>query len=611
MVTDGSTWESARPWNDVVDQLQGLGQQVEQLGAAGELRDAGLESRLADTRADLDRVATRLTEVAGTLAQTKEELRQVRRTAEATHAALNSFVERYGRDQRVADAQAELTRLTTEWTAGFAQRQRIRALARGLVHGLTEDAAARGVLATSTLDAYSQEQLILEPSFWLAPAVVAVAADFSGDAERAGRARSYAQTLDQPKATLFFALTSSRQKRQDLAARWMDLYLAGLNPNNLGLEFSVVLDAVAGAELGFEAYTYARQAMARWDREAHARSHFGFDRDGAAPQLKRWRPWMLGHGRSDSEQFAALARLCGTHWPELRRGWQAATGVKGTLDFLQREYSDVPTPREPGVGTDLALNHLISQLDPDERDMKDRMDRLRSIIRHRGDLDAMDSEPESPTAEDTQDFQSILERAIFRPKSVQLGYSARLLSLHSTWLGLRAAVEAAAAESATKLPSGLTITMDGWSCRLPAAPLRPEAAQQILAGFQDYLNRSTDRAIDSVAPVWPRIVAHTAAAALLGGLAVFLAGAAAGLAVVASAGLIGSATWGVLRVPLQRSRLREDCARRRNSGGAELAKALDQHSRMLRQWRTGLAAAGRAQGWSPAAAEDAKRQSGE
>ncbi len=584
------------------DQVQSLSQEVERLRLAEDLHGDDLEGAISDARADIARLEERLAELSGAVLQAQAVLSEVSTTAGATHAVLNSFVERYGRDQIVANAQAELSRLTTEWTARFAHRRQVRALARGLVHGLTEDAVARGLVDKGTIEAYSQEQLIKEPSFWLAPAVVAVAAGYSHDANRAARARSYALALDQPKATLFFALTCSRQKRQSEAARWMDQYLAGLDPSDLGQEFTVVLDAVAGAELGFEAFTYARQAMTRWDREANARLSALSREDSARAHLARWHPWMLERGVGDSGRFDTLRELCGTQWAAVQQGWHAAMVVKGTLDYLRSEYSASPPTAEGGHRTDIALNHLIGQFDPDENQMYEQMEQLRAIIHHRGDTEAATEFSDSATNHEVN-FQSILERAIFEPESVNLGYPARLLSMHSTWSSLRSAVAAISETSEAVFPDRLTLSVDSWTCQLPAVPVSPGEGQQLIAELQGHLEYRTDAAVNSVRPLWPRILTLAVAALAFGGLALFLGGLAAGLAAAAAALLVGSAAWGVLRVPLHRRQLREDGVRRRAESTAQLAGALREHSQLLRQWRAGLTTATHLKTWSPATAD--------
>ncbi|WP_224276768.1 hypothetical protein [Streptomyces sp. LS1784] len=592
--------EPVEQWEELCGRVQSLNDQIERLGAAQDRHIGDLGNHLGEARTGIARLERELRELSVSLSHARTAIGSVSEKADVTHGALTDFVARYGRDQIVTNARAELSRLTTEWQARFSHRRQVRALARGLVHALTESGVARGLVSIDTIEACTQEQLLLEPSFWLAPAVVAVAAGYSNDTARADRARSHALNLDRAKATLFFALTCSRRKQQSEAARWMDRYLSSLDPFDLGQEFTVVLDAVAGAELGFDALTYARQAMVRWDREANARLFTMSHADRALMHLTRWRPWMSEKGVGDSGKFKTLEDLCGTQWATIQGGWHSARVVKGTFDYLRDEYSADPLAAEGGQRTDVALGHLIAQLDPDEDQMHRQMERLRTIIRHEGDSSAAASDFPDPEDREPSDFHSILERAIFEPESGNLGYPARLLILQSLWPNLRSAAAALSEQSETVLSERLTLTVDDWSCELPPAPIRPEARQQLIGELRQHLMRNTDEAVDAVAPLWPRILAFFIAAVVFGGLALLVGGPAAGLGTVVSVLTLIAGTWGVASVPLRRRRLREDGSRHQAASTAKLEGALKQHSQLLRQWSADLATADQLSTWSPA-----------
>ncbi|WP_405618701.1 hypothetical protein [Streptomyces sp. NBC_00076] len=162
-----------------------------------------LEELLAPLRADLTSLRTDSTVlrveltvlrrendgIAEALSSACDEIDAVKETVTATHEVLNAFVERYGRHQIVANAQAELTQLTVVWKADFAHRQRVRALARGLTHALTAHAVAGGLVDQDTIDTCVRKQFLAEPTYWLAPAIMAVAA------------RHHAETTIVPRAS--------------------------------------------------------------------------------------------------------------------------------------------------------------------------------------------------------------------------------------------------------------------------------------------------------------------------------------------------------------------------------------------------------------------------
>ncbi|MFF9569366.1 hypothetical protein [Streptomyces sp. NPDC014685] len=240
-----------------------LGERIEELDRGQGRHEEKLDNFrevLQGVGADVARLGTEVSEV-------RQEVAGLENSVTETRQALDTFIEQYGRDREVSRAQAELSRLTTEWHANFAQRKQTRALARSLVHTLTAQAVYKKVVNPATLQACSEERLLLEPTYWLAPATMAVAAKFRKEEKQGKSAQAHACTLNAAKSHLFFALTCSRLGDESGAAAWMDLYLQSLDPDELGQDFLVVLDAIAGKELGEEALGYTQQAMTGWNRD--------------------------------------------------------------------------------------------------------------------------------------------------------------------------------------------------------------------------------------------------------------------------------------------------------------------------------------------------------
>ncbi|MEV7460914.1 hypothetical protein [Streptomyces rubiginosohelvolus] len=577
------------------DALSDVGRDVTALKERQEQDRSGLARELGSLRTDVSGIEDRLDSVADDVSRTETSLRAVRETTEATHKALENFVERYGRDQIVAHAQADLTRLTIEWTARFAQRQHTRALARGLAHALTEDALARQLTDSATIEACLKEQFLLEPTFWLAPAVLAVAAELTGDSRKAARARSHALTLGQDKATLFFALISSRRKMQAEAAYWMDAYLGGLDASHLGEEFRVVLEAVACAELGYDALSYARQAMNRWDRERNARI-YARHQGGNVADLIRWEPWIVRRTEAATTGFDALRRLSGDGWQRLEEGWETASAVQATAGFLREAYSEQPTADTGNHRSDTALRHLIGQLDPDESEVQEQMRRLKRIIADGGRTPADEM---SGSVTDVTDFGTLLELAVFEPEEVDLDYPARLLAVHSAWPSLRTAVAMLAHRSRSLVPDQLALHVDGWSCQLTTSSETPDERERLLRELGAYVDDRTSASVRAVAPLWPRILGGLACALLGVMLGLWLQGSMGGIVITVSLFVLLYAVWGMVSVPVRRLLIRQDGDRRRVRAAADLTAAFDQHDALMYQWQIGLAAAVRFGSWSP------------
>lgn len=563
-------------------------------------------AELSESGVSAERMEGRLSRQEDALETTRQEVSAVAETVKRTHDAFENFVERYGRHQIVAGAQAELTRLTVVWKGDYAHRKQTRDLARGLVHALTAQAVESGLVDTATIEACTRERLLTEPTYWLAPATMAVAARYRDDPGNMLRATAHAVHLDPAKAKLFFALTSSRLGRQGEAASWMDRYLGSLDRDRLGPEFTVVLDALANAEIGHEAYTYAREAMARWFREDPA--VFRSVDSPVHEHLERWRLRLeaLGGDGSLPRHYPALRKLCGGNWRAIEQSWRGASAVGGTFSHLTYHFSEIPrTSARKGRYTDSALDHLIDQLETDESELQTRMAGLHALIDHEGDLAAA-SKSGGVQEPEALNFGTLMEQAVFEPTQLSLGTAGRQLALSCVWDSIQQASLALADQSRSLMPATITLKVEDWSCAIPTRPSSPFSGDRAKHELVEHVERRTLARIESVVPLWTLTWGCTVLAVLDGVLlAMITAGAALFCALLVL--LVCTALWGLAHVPFRRHSLREDGARRRTEGLAVLTQALHEAEELLDEWQHGLAAAEELASWTPSSLPDGER----
>ncbi|MFJ6792731.1 hypothetical protein [Streptomyces sp. NPDC091268] len=515
-----------------------------------------------------------------------------------TRQTLDTFIEQYGRDREVSKAQAELSRLTTEWYAAFSQRKQTRALARGLVHTLTAQAVYRNVVNTATVRASSEERLLLEPTYWLAPATMAVAAKFRNEEEQGERARAHACALDAAKANLFFSLTCSRLGDEKEAAAWMDLYLQSLDPNELGQDFLVVLEAIAGKELGAEALGYTQQAMARWSRGDSALSAGGYASPKASGGTDLESRLLNLRSRLTESRYKALRETCGTQWEALQDGWELSTVADRTLAHLDETFPDgfdeadpVDTSVRSGVYVESALERLIDQLEPDEGAMRERMRRLERIIEYGGDLEAAGQAHDSSLAVDAAPVSliTLLDQAVFEPDEVRLGQPARRMALHAIWPGLEEAAQRFVITSRDRLPRHVTLRVGAWSYSVPTDPRRMVDPNRLVNDLASRIERQTQGQSDAVVRRWPRLLAALTMGTLTGALLTpFVDDGARWIFLLLTIGMFTWAGWEMWSVPLRKRRVRDHGMRVRHEAVTTLADALRQCEDFFEDWHASL-----------------------
>ena len=178
---------------------------------------------------------------------------------------------------RIQLAEIRLVKLRQEIEHRFGHYAEIRRMARGIL-----EANDLAVVRQDTLRAAAEELMLRAPGYWLAPALVALAAWISDEEEVANRACAEALHRDDERTSLFFALVCRRFGRKETSLHWLQRYFAGLDGGALDRKAGIVIDAYVSGLLGRDADGLIRRRIDGWiDRFSRVYSF-------AAAQEKRW-----------------------------------------------------------------------------------------------------------------------------------------------------------------------------------------------------------------------------------------------------------------------------------------------------------------------------------
>lgn len=168
--------------------------------------------------------------------------------------------------------------------------------------------------------------------------------------------------------------------------------------------------------------------------------------------------WELRH-RLSADVFPELGRLCETEWGQLRRGMELASVPVAALEYLREQFPSETVARAgSGIYAEGALGALIDRYDAEERALNQRMEYLRRVIDHGGDVDeARRSVSVDADARVPADLRTLLVNAVFVPRSVLLGGEARRLVLHTLWPRVLEAAQECADRALHLLPRELFI----------------------------------------------------------------------------------------------------------------------------------------------------------
>lgn len=382
-------------------------------GPGGEARlpAAAFNSRISDLETSVSRLGRRVDGLETSVMKAIGDLQQT----------VNEFVIEYQRDRTVHNAYNELAVARRELEQEFGRYKEVRELAAGIVYIVESGFISRSVILDVT-----ERLTIRTPRYWLAPAILAVAAWLDDDQDRYFDSINSALALNPSKTALFVTLLLRHQARTDVMREWIGSYLAGLEPINLPTDFTVVIDAVTGGTLGADSAPQLARSLRRWYQEAAS------SRDVKTDELGQWERNLLSLAAAGNyaEQFPTLAQFSPT-WELLRKRHEANTAIEAAYQHFRSRFNDgAEVPADLDAKISLLLKHLAEDPDPAEEQILRRIRRAEAIIETQDDA-AAERRVTADEGDRTRalNILSLVTRAAFPPRRGQPPTMTELLAI--------------------------------------------------------------------------------------------------------------------------------------------------------------------------------------
>jgi hypothetical protein len=396
---------------------------------------------------EVARLRQQVSHLEGVVSNLDREIDTLKRTIPpalaSLRAELKEFHGEYKHDRDIQNARNARDDVDRELSSKFGRYKEVRELAANMIRIVHAGFIDREVV----LDV-AQRRMIDTPDYWLAPAVIAVAAWLSGDQGRCSGALHLALSHDPGKTTLFMALLLRDHPRVDAMQQWIAAYLDGLAPTNLPRDFEVVVAGVAGGALGNGSAPELAERMTEWYDDA-TRS-----RDAEAGAIEQWnrRLRSLAAPGDYKARFPVLSQYCPPRtWELLRERHEVSTAIEAASRYFPGRFAagaDVPASLSDQVST--LLRRLAETPDPAEEKLLRKRREAEAFI-ETGDRDTARRRVASEEAGRTDDLNilSMVSTAAFPsaagghppPTSTELltlVISGRLISkaadrLHADW----------------------------------------------------------------------------------------------------------------------------------------------------------------------------------
>lgn len=373
----------------------------------------------------VDGVGVELGQVRNDLRLTSDELRELK-------AAFQEYVDEAARVAAVQRSETKVGNLRAELDRQYGHYSVVRRTSVGILQAFDV-----GAVSNDTVTSVSEELMLQTPRYWLAPALVAIAAWSRDDSELAEKGVQEAFSRDRYKTSLFFTLVLRRQGRQESAVRWLRHYLSSLDPTALTREFAVVLEAASYQAFGGAGQKVMAEAMATWCRELRSRE------DIVEAQIRNW-VGEIGVQRLkvDASQYPTLSKIS-PEWPKLERQIERASAT----DQVRAKYEavrdvDVQMPSMLEDALDDLLDQLVTEYDDEELPLRREVVYHDAVIEEGGDIQRAQARADeiSKALEETSDVVSLQTSAAIQPEHLGVSVQTQRVAIGVGVSDFRAAV---------------------------------------------------------------------------------------------------------------------------------------------------------------------------
>lgn len=327
----------------------------------------------------------------------------------------------------------------------------VRRMATGILQGVDT-----GVVSDDTLKFTTEEVMIKAPGYWLAPALVALAAWVRSDRDTNEKALNEALKRDDYKTTLFFMLIMRRLARNEASMKWLERYFMHQNPHHLDREFIVILEAVTTGVFPPAARQLMMTNVKKWlDQLTQGDTYIN-------EQKSQWVAFFEAKGPLPEGKYPLLEKFS-TNWDLLENSLKEAK----THDILNNHFNDIVSSsadfsKSVKVQLDEILSLLVTNFDDEELPLQEEVRLNQLIIQMHGDKTAAQAmmNAEKHIFDENVDFLQLLTNASFNPELAGATKVTQALAVSISQPWIIEAHDTFTAQSRSKIPQLVELNID-------------------------------------------------------------------------------------------------------------------------------------------------------
>lgn len=361
------------------------------------------------------------------------------------------FVEADLKHKALQLAETRQGNLKQDLQIKFGYYAEVRRMATGILQGVDT-----GVISDETLKFTTEEVMIKAPGYWLAPALVSLAAWVRNDKNTTEKALNEALKRDDYKTTLFFMMVMRRLTRNDASLKWLERYFMHQNPHNLDREFIIILEAVTTGVFPPAARQLMMINVKKWLDQLTQGDTF------INEQKSQWVNFFEALGPLADDKYSLLAKFS-SNWNSLENSLKEAK----THEILQTHFKSIISTsadfsKSVKIQLDEILSLLVTNFDDEELPLQEQVRFNQLIIQMDGDKNAAQSimDAEKHIFEEQVDFLQLLTNASFNPELSGATKVTQALAVSISQPWILEAHDTFTAQSRNKIPEYVDLSID-------------------------------------------------------------------------------------------------------------------------------------------------------
>lgn len=434
---------------------------------------------------NLDRIDSSIDYVNNNVELVNDNVSIVLDDIQALTQEFRDFVEVQKLANRLNQAKINLTNIRNKLKDKFGHYDELRKTATGIL-----EATDLEIIKASTITNITETQMIKTPKYWLAPALVSLAAWINNEKELSERAMAEAVKRDDEKTSLFFGLICRRAGRESSSLKWLARYLEAQDEEKLDRKAVVIFDAFASGLLGNDNENFVYKQIQEWISNLEAKPEY------SETQLKNWTDAINSKRKYlENTEYPYLEKY--SHTIEVIKETMEGAHLNNIIyDYFKKIFDQEEDPKDLKEELDRVLNTLVTEFDEEEAPLK-REERFEELVDKFGGSEKRalaQMELEKTLMAETRDFMELLKDASMNPENSKSSVATQKFATALSRESIVTAFNDVVVTNRAKVPYEIEINVDTFNDKTQNG----EDEEEIIERFKKQMNEEKETALKDV-----------------------------------------------------------------------------------------------------------------